>query len=72
MIPKKPLLRNRGLLPADSQVQKPEFTDVQRNCRDSAARRRSKMHPHLFVLHDSSLGNQDDLKSLTNIDIGYF
>jgi hypothetical protein len=30
------------------------------------------MHPHLFVLHDSSSGSQDDLKSLTNIGIGYF
>jgi len=30
------------------------------------------MHPHLFVLRDSSWAGQDDLKSLTNIDIGYF
>jgi hypothetical protein len=72
MIPRKPLLRNRSLLRAGSKYRTLKLPARSGELRDSAARRRSKMHPHLFILHVSSSAGQDDLKSLTNIGIGYF
>ncbi|MGB6758951.1 MAG: hypothetical protein WBE82_13740, partial [Xanthobacteraceae bacterium] len=48
-IPKKPPLRNRGLLPADSQVQKPEFTSAQREIAGIVPRGGALKCIHIFL-----------------------
>jgi hypothetical protein len=49
MIPKKPLLRNHDLLPADFQVQKPEFTSAQREIAGIARRGGALKCIHTFL-----------------------